>query len=153
LGGAEVRESAGGLPCFTIAEREEKLTGAPSFQAITVSDISRKAPAVMWSMAMPPERTFPLMFSMCVPYAGRVSSLPQQNAELLEPGKLYEVAVEVRPGDSPVQPHYYGARFCLLRRADGSNTVRMLGAAARSAAPCGASEAPLRAPHGKGRAK
>jgi hypothetical protein len=153
IGEAEVREAAFGMPCFTIGEREEKRSGARSFQAIAVTDISRKAPVAMWSMAMPPERTFPLMFSMCVPYAGRTPSLPQQDAELLEPGKLYEVTIAVRPGDSPLQPRSYAARFCLARQPDGRNSVRMLAAGARSAAPCGAAEAPARAVHGKARAK
>lgn len=152
-GEAEVREAAFGMPCFTIGEREERRTGARSFQAIAVTDLSRKAPAAMWSMAMPPERTFPLMFSMCVPYAGRTPSLPQQEAELLEPGKLYEVTIAVRPGDSPLQPHSYAARFCLARQPDGRNTVRMLAAGARSAAACAAVEAPARGARGKARAR
>lgn len=152
-GEAEVREAAFGTPCFTIGEREEKRTGARSFQAIAVIDVSRKPPAAMWSMAMPPERTFPLMFSMCVPYAGRTPSLPQRDAELLEPGKLYEVAIAVRAGDSPDQPRSYAARFCLARQPDGSNIVRMLAAGARSAAPCGAAQAPARGAHRKALAK
>jgi hypothetical protein len=154
-GEAEVRESNGGVPCFTIAEREERRTGAPSFQAIKVSAVAAK-PAIMWAMAMPPARTFPLMFSMCIPYAGRVPSLPQENAELLEAGKLYEVAIEVRPGDGPGLPKpdlpkSYVGRFCLARKADGSNADRMLGAAARSAAAC-AVEAPAAA-RGKARGR
>ncbi|MDB5959352.1 MAG: hypothetical protein JWP59_646 [Massilia sp.] len=153
-GEAEVRESNGGVPCFTIAEREERRTGAPSFQAIRVSAVPAGRRATMWAMAMPPARTFPLMFSMCIPYAGRVPSLPQENAELLEAGKLYEVVIEVRPGDAPDGPKpdlpkSYVGRFCLARKADGSNAVKMLGAAARSAAAC----APDAPPSARGKAR
>jgi len=131
-GEADVRTSAGGVPCFTIAEREERMSGAPSFHAISVIDASSKLRAPMWSMTMPAERTFPLLFSMCVPYAGRVPSLPQQRAEALEAGRVYEVSIEVRPGGAPALPRFYGARFCLARQADGSSAVRLLGAATRS---------------------
>ena len=148
IGEADVRESNGGTPCFTIAEREERLNGAPNFQAITVADASRKPRAVVWSMAMPAARTFPLMFSMCIPYAGRVAALPQENAELLEAGKLYEVTIEVRPGDAPGQPRQYAARFCLARQADGRHTVRLLAVAARAAGACGG-EPPVNRARGK----
>ena len=131
-GEADVRTSAGGVPCFTIAEREERMSGAPSFHAISVIDASSKLRAPMWSMTMPAERTFPLLFSMCVPYAGRVPSLPQQRAEALEAGRVYEVSIEVRPGGAPGLPLFYGARFGRARPADGSSAVRLLGAATRS---------------------
>lgn len=149
VGEADVRESAGGVPCFTIAEREERRSGAPSFEAIDVSDVSRKPPVPMWQMAMPAGRTFPLMFSMCIPYAGRVPSLPQESAEALEPGRLYQVSIAVRAGNA-AQPRAYRARFCLLRQADGRNGVRMVGVAA-SAPACAAAPAPQ--PHGGKRKK
>ena len=132
MGEADVRASAGGVPCFTIAEREERLNGAPSFHAISVSAATGKARAPMWQMTMPAERTFPLLFSMCVPYAGRVPSLPQQHAEALEAGRVYEVSIEVRAGAAPAHPRFYGARFCLARQADGSSAVRLLGGAGRN---------------------
>jgi len=136
IGDADVRAGVGGLPCFTIAEREERQSGAPSFHAISVVELAGKARLPMWSMAMPAERTFPLLFSMCVPYAGRVASLPQRRAEALETGRVYEVSIEVRPGGPPGQPRAYAARFCLARQGDGSSAVRLLGANGRpSCAP------------------
>ncbi|WP_426110066.1 hypothetical protein [Massilia sp. PWRC2] len=126
IGEAEVREGAGGVPCFTIAEREERRSGAPNFEAISVTEVAGKRRAVVWSMAMPEGRTFPLMFSMCIPYGGRVPALPQRSAELLEAGTLYEVAIDVRAPQSASpqsQPNALVARFCLLRRADGSKAV------------------------------
>ncbi|MDQ2990377.1 MAG: hypothetical protein M3R60_14870 [Pseudomonadota bacterium] len=122
-GDAEVRESANGLPCFTISEREERRNGAPNFDTITVYDPSSKPRAKMWTMSMPPSRTFPVLFSMCVPYGGRVQSLPQTAAVALETGKVYEVLIDVRAGDAPNQPRGYGARFCLAKRRDGSVLV------------------------------
>ena len=129
-GEAEVRESGSGLPCFTISERDEQKNGAPNFQAITVYDPSVKPRAKMWTMAMPAHRTFPVLFSMCVPYGGRVQSLPQTSATALETGKIYEVYIDVRDGDAPNQPRAYAARFCLARQRDGSVTVHHIGAGA-----------------------
>ncbi|MES2757430.1 MAG: hypothetical protein V4693_08655 [Pseudomonadota bacterium] len=130
-GEAEVRETRGGLPCFTISQREEERGGAPDFQAVTVYDPSSRPRAKMWTMAMPPDRTFPVLFSMCIPYAGRVQSLPQTKSVMLETGKVYEVHIDVRPGGGPNQPRAYGARFCLAKQRDGGVLVRHIGAGAQ----------------------
>jgi hypothetical protein len=122
-GAAEVRESGNGLPCFTITEREEQ-RGAPDFQAVTVYDISAKPRVKMWAMAMPPNRTFPVLFSMCVPYGGRVQSLPQTASTPLQHGKLYEVSIDVRPGGAAALARSYGARFCLVKQRSGKVAVR-----------------------------
>jgi hypothetical protein len=129
-GEAEVRETSNGLPCFTIAEREERLGGAPNFESVTVYDNSARPRAKMWTMSMPPTRTFPVLYSMCIPYAGRVQSLPQTRAATLEAGKVYEVYIDVRGGNGPNRPRGYGARFCLAKQRDGSVIVRNIGAGA-----------------------
>lgn len=116
IGEAEVREGANGVPCFTISEREEKRGGVPDFQSITVSEAGGKP---MWRMAMPRERTFPVMFSMCIPYGGRVQALPQTPAATLEPGKSYTVQIDARPGRKASMPLRYQGRFCLVRKAGG----------------------------------
>jgi hypothetical protein len=122
-GEAEVRGTSGGLPCFTITEREEQ-RGVPNFQGVTVYDISARPRVKMWAMAMPPDRTFPVLFSMCVPYGGRVQSLPQTASATLQQGKLYEVSIDVRPGGAASLPRSYGARFCLAKLRDGSVAPR-----------------------------
>lgn len=126
-GEAEVREASSGLPCFTISEREERRSGAPYFDAVTVYDPSAKPRAKMWRMSMPAGRTFPVLFSMCIPYGGRVQSLPQSVANVLEPGKVYEVAIDVKPGNEPGLPLAYAARFCLAKQRDGSVVVHHIG--------------------------
>jgi len=130
IGEAEVRETKNGLPCFTISEREERLGGAPNFEAISVVDPSARPRAKMWSMAMPRHRTFPVLFSMCIPYAGRVQSLPQTAAATLATGKVYEVTIDVRAGDTPNQPRGYAARFCLAKQPDGNVIVHHIGVGA-----------------------
>ena len=130
-GEAEVRESGKGLPCFTISEREERLGGAPDFESVTVYDTSARPRATMWTMAMPPTRTFPVMFSMCVPYAGKAQSLPKTRAATLVPGKVYEVYIDVRGGTGPNRPRGYGARFCLATQRDGGVIVHQIDAGAR----------------------
>jgi len=124
IGEAEVRAGANGAPCFTISEREEQRSGAPDFQAITVSDPGGKP---MWKMAMPRERTFPVTYSMCIPYAGRVQALPQTPAVALETGRLYQVLIEARKAKSTSSPLRYLARFCLVSGAGptGANASSM----------------------------
>ena len=112
IGEAEVRAGANGQPCFTISEREEKRSGTPDFQAITVS----KGGRVLWHMAMPPDRTFPVSFSMCIPYGGRVTALPQTPAVTLGEGKAYSVQLDVKPGKNPAAPLRYQTQFCLDSR-------------------------------------
>jgi hypothetical protein len=125
VGEAEVRESANGEPCFTISEREERRAGTPNFDAISVVDPLARKP-LLWRMAMPRERTFPVSFSMCVPYGGRVQALPQTPAAKLEAGKVYRVRIEAR-GARGSLAGAYEARFCLARQHDGSVIVHHIG--------------------------
>jgi hypothetical protein len=130
IGEAEVRERDQGLPCFTITEREEQ-RGAPNFQAVAVYDISAKSRVRMWAMALPPDRTFPVLFSMCVPYGGRVQSLPQTASKPLQPGRMYEVFIDVRRDGKANRPLVYSARFCLAKRPDGGMALHPPASAAR----------------------
>jgi hypothetical protein len=121
IGEAEVREGPRGGPCFTISPREEK-QGTPDFRGVTVSDGRRQ----LWKMSMPPERSFPLSFSMCVPYGGRVPSLPRTQAAELEAGKIYYLHIEARPSKGKGTPLAYEARFCLAKQRDGSAVVHQI---------------------------
>lgn len=140
VGEAQVRSGKNELPCFTIAEQEEQRGGSPDFQAVTVTAGER----VLWRMAMPRERTFPLASSMCIPYGGRVQALPQTPAAPLAPGIVYSVALETRPGKGEPTAPRYTARFCLARQAEGTMTVHDLGADRRG--PSGVASCPKRIP-------
>ncbi len=111
-----------GVPCFSISEAEELRTGAPNFHSITVGEAGAKSSA--WTMAMPRERTFPVSFRMCVPYAGRLPVLPQTPAASLQPGRLYEVTIETRAPFAPNAPRSYRARFCMQKSAPGGAVAR-----------------------------
>jgi hypothetical protein len=126
VGEAEVRESPGGEPCFTISEREERRYGAPNFDVVIVTDAQARK-GVLWRMAMPPERTFPVSATMCVPYGGRVQALPHTPAASLAPGRVYRVRIEARGAKGKVAGAYE-ARFCLARQHDGSVLVHHIGA-------------------------
>ncbi|MGX4640531.1 hypothetical protein [Massilia sp. SYSU DXS3249] len=130
VGEAQVRAGANDVPCFTISQREERRGGAPDFQAVTVTE-GGAGKAVLWRMAMPRERTFPVTHGMCIPYAGRVPALPQAPARALENGKVYTVQIEARPGRNAAAPLHYEARFCLVRRPGGKPVVQQINAAAR----------------------
>lgn len=143
VGELQVREGNGGVPCFTIHEAEEARTGAPDFQSITVSEAGAGPRVPLWRMAMPPQRTFPVSFRMCIPYAGRLPVLPQTPAAPLQAGKIYEVAIDVRPWAAGARPpgaaRDYRGRFCLVRAA-GALRVRELAPAvggARQRSLCG----------------
>jgi hypothetical protein len=125
VGEALVRAAPNGLPCFTISAREERRGGTPNFDAVSVTDQARGA--LLWKMAMPPERTFPVRPSMCVPYGGRVQALPQTPAAPLENGRVYRVRIEARPTPGLATPAAYDARFCLVARGDGDAVVRPIG--------------------------
>ncbi|WP_322402383.1 hypothetical protein [Massilia luteola] len=121
VGEAEVREGPRGGPCFTITPREERL-GTPDFQAIIVWEGARP----VWKMTMPRERTFPLTFAMCVPYGGRVASLPRTASTPLAPGRIYSLRIEARPEANGQAASSYEARFCLARQHDGSAVVHQI---------------------------
>lgn len=121
IGEAEVREGPRGGPCFTISPREDRL-GQPDFHAVTVSDGHR----LLWKMSMPLERSFPLRFGMCVPYGGRVPSLPRTQAAELEAGKVYYLRIDARAPKGRSTPQVYEARFCLARQRDGSTIVHQI---------------------------
>jgi len=120
VGEAEVREGPRGGPCFTITPREERL-GTPEFQSIVVWEGAHP----VWKMAMPKERTFLLTFGMCVPYGGRVASLPRTTPARLEPGRVYSLRIEARPGKGRAASSYE-ARFCLARQPDGTAIVHQI---------------------------
>ena len=122
VGEAEVREGPRGGPCFTITPREERL-GTPDFHGIVVWEGAHP----VWKMTMPKERTFPLTYGMCVPYGGRVASLPRTASGPLVPGRVYSLRIEARPGGGGRAAPFYEARFWLARRQDGSAVVHQIG--------------------------
>ena len=121
VGELVVKEGNGGVPCFTIPEAEEARGGTPDFHAITVTEVGAKG--ALWKMTMPAQRTFPVTFRMCIPYAGRVPVLPQTPAAALQPRRVYEVAIDARARRTGA-PRNYRARFCLYRQENGAMRVR-----------------------------
>ena len=133
IGELLVKEGNAGVPCFTILEGEEQRSGAPDFQAITVSEPGAKA--ALWKMTMPAQRTFAVTFRMCIPYAGRLPVLPQTAAAPLETGRVYEVAISARGQRAASAPRDFRGRFCLVQ-TDGMLRVRsMPGAVTMAGAP------------------
>lgn len=130
VGELAVRSGNNAAPCFTVSEREEKRSGTPRFQSITVSEAG--AYSAMWSMAMPKGRTFALANYMCVPYGGRPPVLPQTPASTLQAGKPYEVVITAQPA-RPGAPRHYRARFCVAGQAAGATLVTL--EAGRSSCP------------------
>ena len=119
VGEIDIRTGSSGVPCFTITAAEEQRSGEPNFQSIAVSD---SAAGVMWKMAMPKPRTFPLTIHMCVPYGGRLPVLPQTPSARLQSGKTYDVAIQVAPSRVAGAPRFYRGRFC-VKGNEGAWTI------------------------------
>ena len=126
VGEAAVREGPRGGPCFTVGAREAG-ANVPEFVAVTVSD----GPRPLWTMRMPPGRSFALDAAMCVPYGGRVAALPRSEAAPLQAGRVYFLHIDAKATGGRAPPASYEGRFCLLRQADGSNLVHQIAAGKR----------------------
>jgi len=108
---AAVRPDSNGQPCFTVDAAAEQRDGTAQFRSVTVTDVGSASPA--WEMALPSGRSFALTHTICIPYAGRVTALPQTQAATLAPGRVYRVTLAVRNWDRPRSPRAYTAHFCL----------------------------------------
>lgn len=130
VGPLEVRAGHAGVACFTIPEAQERGSGPPQFDSISVADVfAPRTP--LWSMTMPPDRTFAVSFRMCIPYGGRLPVLPHNVAAPLTAGRIYEVTMTPRAPEAGA-PRMYRARFCLHGRA-----VQQLSVGAMSGCPGG----------------
>ncbi|MCY0916208.1 hypothetical protein [Massilia antarctica] len=130
IGELDVRQGTGGLPCFTVFQKDERLFGSPEFRSIGVTDVTAGGHTLMWAMAIPPERAFPVTFRLCIPYAGRLPVLPKTSALPLLPGKVYEVLIDIKPPMLATAPRAYRARFCLSGKAGGGVQLRTLNSGA-----------------------
>jgi len=108
---AHVRTGANGVPCFTVDAAADSDSTA-QFRAVTVIDAMTRA--TMWQMALPGGRSFALVPTVCVPYAGRVAALPQTPAAALVAGRTYRVALEMHNGDVR---QTVTADFCVVGQA------------------------------------
>lgn len=119
---AHVRAGKNGEPCFTVDAASEQQDGTAQFRGLTVVDTVTHA--IMWQMALPSGRSFPLTYTVCIPYAGRVAALPQTPAAALADGHMYQVTLVVRNWNRPAAPHAYSATFCLVGPARAVTVVR-----------------------------
>ncbi|HEX8613229.1 MAG TPA: hypothetical protein VF800_18220 [Telluria sp.] len=129
VGELDVRAGSGGMPCFTVFQKDERRFGAPEFRSISVIDVTAGGKSLMWTMSIPPERPFQVTFRLCIPYAGRLPVLPKTTALPLQPGKLYEALIDIKPPMSASAPRAYRARFCLVGKAGGAVQLRTLNSA------------------------
>ena len=109
---ATVRADSNGQPCFTVDAAAEQRDGTAQFRSVTVTDVGSAGAA--WEMSLPGGRSFALTHTICIPYAGRVTALPQTPAAVLAPGRVYRVTLAVRNWDRPKAPRAYIAHFCLV---------------------------------------
>lgn len=119
---AHVRAGKNGEPCFTVDAASEQQDGTAQFRGLTVVDTVTHA--IMWQMALPSGRSFPLTYTVCIPYAGRVAALPQTPAAALADGRMYQVTLAVRNWNRPAAPRAYSATFCLAGPARAVTVVR-----------------------------
>lgn len=127
---AAVRADSNGKPCFTVDAAAEQRDGTAQFRAVTVTDVARAVAA--WEMALPGGRSFALTHTICIPYAGRVTALPQTPAATLVAGRVYRVTLAVHNQGRALAPRAYTAHFCL---AGPGRAIRQL--AERAGCPAG----------------
>lgn len=130
VGELDVRMGSGGMPCFTVFQKDERRFGAPEFRSISVNEVSAGGKSLMWAMTIPPERPFLVTFRLCIPYAGRLPVLPKTTALPLQPGKVYEALIDIKPPMLTSAPRAYRARFCLSGKAGGAGQFRTLNSGA-----------------------
>lgn len=132
FGELDVRTGNGGMPCFTIFQKDERRFGAPEFRSISVNEVTAGGKSLMWAMAIPPERPFRVTFRLCIPYAGRLPVLPKTIAFPLQPGKVYEALIDIKPPMLASAPRAYRARFCLSGKAGEVVQLHTLNGAGRA---------------------
>lgn len=129
VGELDVRPGSAGMPCFTVFQKDERRFGAPEFRSISVHELTAGGKSLMWAMTIPPERPFLVTFRLCVPYAGRLPVLPKTTALPLQPGKVYEAVIDIKPPVLASAPRAYRVRFCLSGKPDGTLQIRTLSGA------------------------
>lgn len=126
VGELDMRPVSAGMPCFTVFQKDERRFGAPEFRSITVNELHAGGKTLMWTMTIPPERAFLVTFRLCIPYAGRLPVLPKTTALPLQPGKVYEALIDIKPPVLATAPRAYRARFCMSGKPGGDMQFRTL---------------------------
>ncbi|WP_343606821.1 hypothetical protein [Roseateles sp.] len=128
VGDAEVRLQEG-QPCFTISAKEAARGPTIRLQAVMVSDVSVSPVAEVWSVLLDAQRLETMSSASCFAYgqAPDGASARPAPAPMLQPGRVYQVYLNIRSSDRSDPTRGYLAKFCLAADpADPSGPRRLM---------------------------
>ena len=129
MGRAAVMTEAG-LPCFQIANEEERSRGPVSLKMLTISTPGPNGWKNVWMVMFPNasfgDPTYRLPDRGCVRYGKAPEGAESSDAAPLAAGKVYGVSFLGRPPSASDPTSRYSADFCLLTAPSGGYHVVQL---------------------------
>ena len=138
MGPAAVITEAG-LPCFQIANEEERSRGPVSLKMLKISTPGPNCWKYVWTVMFPNasfgDPTYRLPSRGCVRYGKAPEGAESSDAAPLIAGKVYGVSFLGRPPSASDPTSRYSADFCLLMAASGGFHVVQLTNGKNTCAP------------------
>lgn len=107
-----------GLPCFKIADEEERKRGRTNLKMLIISEKSDDGWQDIWTVMFPNESfgdpTYRLPKSACIRYGHAPAGVEASDAKPLRQGTIYSVSFFGRPDSASDPTLGYGAAFCVL---------------------------------------
>lgn len=119
-----------GLPCFKIADEEERKRGRTSLKMLIISEKSVDGWQDIWTVMFPNESfgdpAYRLPKNACLRYGQAPAGVEASDARPLQPGRIYDVFFMGRPPSASDPTSRYGTQFCVLATAtDGLRAVQL----------------------------
>jgi hypothetical protein len=131
--------SVNGMPCFQIANEEERSRGPVSLKMLTISTPGPNGWKDVWTVMFPNasfgDPTYRLPSRGCVRYGKAPEGAESSDAAPLIAGKVYGVSFLGRPPSASDPTSRYSADFCLLTAASGGFHVVQLTNGKNTCAP------------------
>lgn len=129
MGHAAVVTEAG-LPCFKIADEEERKRGRTSLKMLIISEKSTEGWQDIWSVRFPNasfgDPDYRLPKNACIRYGHAPAGVDASDATPLRQNTIYSVFFMGRPPSASDPTSRYGTQFCVLATAtDGLLAVQL----------------------------
>ena len=129
MGEAEVITEAG-LPCFKIADEEERKRGRTSLKMLIISEKSTGGWQDIWAVRFPNasfgDPDYRLPKNACIRYGHAPAGVEASDARPLRQNTIYSVFFMGRPPSGSDPTSRYGTQFCVLATAtDGLRAVQL----------------------------
>lgn len=119
-----------GLPCFKIADEEERVRGRTSLTMLTISEQTANGWQNIWMLMFRNESFgdphYQLPKGACIRYGHAPVGVDASDAKPLQAGKIYSVFFMGRPPFASDPTSRYGTEFCMLTSSSGElRTVQL----------------------------